>query len=390
MRTAGDRRLRVLTMSDSVGTHGGAEALSREIAQRLDPDRFESTFCATRFDRSPAAETVLDSLRETGTHFIGLERRGRLDLGAWRGLVGEMRARGIDILHSHKIGSNFWAAMIAPRVPVSVFVAHEHTWSFEGQALRRIIDRHLIARRADAFVAVSETDRRKMIEIERIPPQVVRFIANGIPEPRVTAEPAAVRAELGIAPERPLVGMVATLRPQKAYDVLIRAAAELRRSIPEVAVVIVGGEESGVTNERDRLAALVAELGLERTVIFAGFRADAFDLVNALDVAALSSDFEGSPLSVMEYMEAGKPVVATRVGGVPDLVVDGETGLLVDPQNPHELAAAVGELVSDPDRAREMGRRGRERRRSMFSVEATTRAVEALYEELYAAKAAAR
>lgn len=370
-------------MSDSIGTHGGAEELARQIAQRLDRERFDSTFCATRFAPSPEAEPVLAELRDSETDFLGLSREGRFEIGAWRRLVAEMRRRKIEILHSHKIGSNFWAALIAPRVPVTVFVAHEHTWSFQGQPLRRVVDRELIARRADAFVAVSEADRRRMIEIERIPPGVVRFIPNGIPDPPPPARADELRAELGIAPERPLVGMVATLRPQKAYDVLIRAAAELRRAIPEVAVLIVGGEESGTTQERERLERLVAELGLEGTVLFAGFRPDVHEVVTLFDIGCLSSDFEGSPLTVLEYMEAGKPVVATRVGGVPDQVVEGETGLLVEPRNPAALAEALATLLCDPQRAAAMGAAGRRRRRERFSVEATTKAVEDLYVELH-------
>lgn len=373
-----------MTMSDGIGVYGGAEALAREIAQRLDPERFESTFCATRWDTSPGAERVLAELGEKNISFIGMNRTGRVDVGAWRGLIRQMREREIDILHTHKVGSNFWGALIAPRVPVDVFVAHEHTWSFEGNLKRRLIDRFVIARQADAFVAVSRADRRRMIEIEKVPPTIARFIPNGIPDPGKAASGRDVRAELGIDPERPLVGMVATLRPQKAYDVLIRAAAELRREIPDVAILIVGGEEDAGTREKERLQGLIDDLGLTGTVTLLGFRPDVFDIVSALDVACLSSDFEGSPLSVMEYMEAARPVVATRVGGVPDLIVEGETGLLVEPQDPPGLAAALAALLRDPERARAMGLAGRARRRSEFSIEATTQAVENLYLELYA------
>jgi glycosyltransferase involved in cell wall biosynthesis len=118
--------------------------------------------------------------------------------------------------------------------------------------------------------------------------------------------------------------------------------------------------------------------------MFLGTRHDAFDLIHVFDVAVLSSDYEGSPLVVMEYMDAGKAVVATRVGGIPDLVVDGETGVLVEPQNPDSLAEAIGGLLRDPARTRAMGEAGRERRLREFSIEATTRKVEELYEELYA------
>lgn len=373
-----------MTMSDGIGVYGGAEALAREIAQRLDPERFESTFVATRWDTSPGAERVLDELRSNDVAFIGMHRQARVEVGAWRGLIRQMREREIDILHTHKVGSNFWGSLIAPRVPVDVFVAHEHTWSFEGNLKRRLIDRFLIARQADAFVAVSRADQRRMVEIEKVPSSVARFIPNGIPDPGKVASDRDVRAELGIDADAPLVGMVATLRPQKAYDVLIRAAAELRREVPGTRVLIVGGEENSETQEKQRLQGLIDELGLADTVTLLGFRADVFDIVSALDVACLSSDFEGSPLSVMEYMEAARPVVATAVGGVPDLVVEGETGLLVQPQDPHGLAAGIAELLRDPERAAAMGRAGRERRRSDFSIEATTRAVEDLYLELYA------
>ena len=373
-------------MSDRIGGHGGAEAFAREVAQRLDRDRFESTFCVTSHRPSPDDAWVIDELAATDTEFLGIERTGKLDLGSWRGLIGEMRRRKIDILHSHKIGSNFWGAMIAPRVPVPVFVAHEHSWSFEGQPRRKAIDRFLIGRRADAFVAVSEADRRRMIEIEKISPETVRFIQNGIPDPQPARPAEEVRAELGFAPDRPLAVAVGTLRPEKAYESVIEAADILRREIPDVGVLIVGGEESDTTTGRAPLDQQIRDLGLEDTVYLLGFRDDVFDIVSAVDVALLNSDREGSPLSVMEYMEAAKPVVATRVGGVPDIVVDGETGILIDPRSPDQLARALAEVLGDPERGRAMGEAGRRRRRELYSIDATTRAIEDLYLELAGAK----
>jgi glycosyltransferase involved in cell wall biosynthesis len=297
-----------------------------------------------------------------------------------------MRRRKIDVLHSHKIGSNFWGAMIAPRVPIPIFVAHEHSWSFEGQPRRKAIDRFLIGRRADAFVAVSEADRRRMIEIEKISPETVRFIQNGIPDPQPARPATEVRAELGFAPDRPLAVAVGTLRPEKAYESVIEAADILRREIPDVGVLIVGGEESDTTTGRAPLEQQIREAGLQDTVYLLGFRDDVFDIVSAVDVALLNSDREGSPLSVMEYMEAAKPVVATRVGGVPDIVVDGETGVLIDPRSPDQLARALADVLGNPERAQAMGEAGRRRRRELYSIDATTRVIEELYLELASAK----
>jgi glycosyltransferase involved in cell wall biosynthesis len=380
------RRLRVLTMVDGPGTAGGGEGIARQIALHLDPDRFEVVFCVTGWSPEIAREANLAELREAGIAFAAVERSGRFDLWPWRDIVARARASGIDVLHTHKIGSNLWGALLGPLIGDPVFVAHEHTWSYEGNPTRVLVDRELIARRADAFVAVSREDQRRMTEIERIPAAKTRFIPNGIPPfpgPTPGRDP---RAELGIGPTTPLVGVVATLRPQKALDVMIRAVPELRRLVPGATVLLIGGGDSEGSTEAGRLRAIAAEVGAEDGVRFLGPRDDVPDLVAQLDLGALSSDFEGSPLAVMEYMEAGKAVVATRVGGVGDLVVDGETGLLVPPQDPPALAAALAELLLDPERRARMGAAGRERRRRLFSIEATARQVGYLYEELLEAR----
>lgn len=393
MTRPADRKLRVLTLVDGIGTYGGAESLARQIAMSLDPQRFESVYCVSRWEPRPEYQVGVDELREAGTGFIGLERGSKLDLGPWRQLIARMRREGFDVLHSHKTGSNIWGALLKPLASVPVFVAHEHTWSFEGQPLRRFLDRELIARRADAFVAVSEADRRRMHEIERIPLEKLRFIPNGIPTPEPPRPGADVRAELGIGPEQPVIGTVATLRPQKALDVLVRAAVPLAADHPDLRVLIAGGQAGGregaADPEREALERLAGELGVAEQVVMLGHRADVPDVLAALDVAVLSSDFEGSPLSVMEYMEAGKPVVATSVGGVPDLVEEGVTGFLVEPQDAEALAAAVAKLIERPERMAEMGAAGRRRRRAEFSLEGTTRKIESLYEELHALKAGA-
>jgi glycosyltransferase involved in cell wall biosynthesis len=376
-------------MVDAIGTAGGGEAIARQIATHLDRGRFEVSFCATRWEPDAEAEPALAELREAGIEFHGLQRGSRFDLRPWRRLVAAARRGGIDILHTHKIGSNVWGALLSPLIGNSVFVAHEHTWSYEGDPQRVLLDRELIARRADAFVAVSREDQRRMVEVERVPPAKTRFIANGIPPFPPPDARRDVRAELGIGPEQPVVGVVATLRPQKALDVLIEAVPLLRAELPGAVVLIVGGGDVEGGPEEERLHGLARELDLGPALRFLGERHDVPDLVASFDVAALSSDFEGSPLSVMEYMEAGKPVVATRVGGLPDLVEDGVSGLLVEPRDPPALAAALAEVLGDPERAARMGEAGRRRRREEFSIEATARHIGDLYEELHGRKAAA-
>jgi glycosyltransferase involved in cell wall biosynthesis len=377
------RRLRVVTLVDHLGTSGGGERLAMEISKRLDRERFEPIHCASRYDpelAGPATRAAAAELEEAGVRLVGLGRTSARSLREWRPLVSLLRRERVEVLHSHKFGSNVWAAVLGRIARVPCVVAHEHTWSYEGQPLRRFLDRELIARGTDAFVAVSSDDRRKMIEVERIDPDDVTFVANGIdaiPE----GDGARVREELGIAPDAPVVVAVAVLRPQKALDVLIRAAAELRRELPDLRVLIAGSGD-----QRDELDRLAGELGAGDAVTLLGIRSDVPDLLAAADVAALSSDYEGSPLAVMEYMDAALPVVATRVGGVPDLIEDGVNGLLVPPRDPSALAAALGRVLRDRAAAAEMGRRGRERRRTEFTIDNTVRTLERMYTEILAGK----
>ena len=376
-----NRRLRVVTMVDHLGTSGGGERLAMEISKRLDRERFEPIHCATRYEADlagPATHAATAELEEAGVRLIGLGRTSPLALHQWRPLLSLLRRERVDVLHSHKFGSNVWAPILGKLARVPAVIAHEHTWSYEGQPLRRFLDRELIARGTDAFVAVSSDDRRKMIEVEKIDPGDVTFVANGIDE-LPAGDGRRMREELGVPADAPLIGAVAVLRPQKALDVLIRAVASLLPEFPELRVAIAGGGP-----DHERLEGLIAELGAERAIMLLGIRSDVPDLLAALDIAVLSSDYEGSPLAAMEYMEAGLPVVATRVGGMPDLIEEGVNGLLVERQDPDALAAAIARLLRDRDAARVMGLRGRERRRSEFTIDGTVRTLERMYEDLVA------
>lgn len=368
------RKLRVVTLVDRPTVTGGAERLAVQVAARLDRDRFESILCASRRTDEPLLDR---ELAEAGVEVLALGRRSKLDLRAWRPLV--RRLDEVDVVHAHMFGSNVWGTVLGRLKRVPVVVAHEHTWSFEGQPLRRLLDRELVGRFADAFIAVAEEDRRKMIEVEGVDPDTIRLIPNGIPDPE-PGDGTAVRRELGIAQDAPVIGVVCELRAQKALEVLFAAAAELQQELPELRVLVAGDgpERAGLEREARRL-------DLDGTVQLLGIRRDVPSLLDALDVAVLSSDYEGSPLSVMEYMAAGKPVVSTRVGGVPELVEDGVHGLLVEPRDPDALAAAIGRLLRDPSEARRLGKQGRERQQHELSLDAMVRRIENLYEELWLA-----
>jgi glycosyltransferase involved in cell wall biosynthesis len=376
------RRLKVLTLTDQlVYLGGGAERVAMEIATRLDQERFESLFCASRYWEGARTDYVQDAERRmdaAGVRYFGLGRRTSTDLHHWFGLRGILRRERVDVLHSHMFGSNAWGTVIGRLARVPVIVAHEHTWSYVGRPLRRLVDREVIGRGSTAFIAVSRDDQRKMIEIEGVDPEKILHVPNGTSAPPPPSG-ADVRAELGIPPGVPVIGTVSVLRPQKALDVFIRACAELLRENPDLRVLLAGDGPL-----RDELTEMVAGLGVQDRLLMLGYRSDAPDVLAALDVAISSSAFEGSPLAVMEYMESARPIVATRVGGVPDLIEDGVHGLLVEPGDAEALAAATRRMLADPEAARRMGEAARERRRREFTVEVMVRRFEALYERLAA------
>ena len=161
------RKLRVLTLVDKPTVTGGAERLAAVVAMKLDPARFESVLCASRRTDEPLLDRELE---EAGIGVLALDRRSKLDLWAWRPLVSQLR-NGVDIVHAHMFGSNVWGTVLGRLSGVPVVVAHEHTWSFQGRPLRRFLDRELVGRLADVFVAVSGEDRRKMIEVEGVDPK---------------------------------------------------------------------------------------------------------------------------------------------------------------------------------------------------------------------------
>lgn len=368
------RRVKVLLLIDSFSDFGGAERLVGHIARGLDRERFEPVVCATRTADRQAAETA----RAAGVRVVVLGRKRTLSVHAWLRLWRELR-QDVDVLHAHKFGSNAWGSVLGRAARVPVVIAHEHTWSFEGAPVRKLLDRCVIAPLVDAFVAVSHEDARRMAEIEKIPPSLIAVVPNGIPAP-VAPSGHDIRAELGVSTDAPLIGSICVLRPQKAVQTFLESVAILRRTSPVRALVVGDGPERG------RLEALAARLGIAEATIFTGRRDDIPDVLAALDVVVSSSVFEGSPLALIEAMAAGKAIVATRVGGVPDLIEDGRHGRLVEPNDPAGLAAAIEPLLADAALRRELGERAARRQQAEFTLETTIERLQELYETLLAGK----
>jgi glycosyltransferase involved in cell wall biosynthesis len=363
--------MRVLMMVDAIGEDaGGGERMASGLAQAVAEAGEEVTLCVTRgVSASDAAP-----LRESGVRVLGLERRSALHVTAWRPLLRLMADEPFDVLHAHKFGSNVWGVPFGRLRRVPVVIAHEQTWSYRGNPARRAID-WVIGRACSAFVAVSSLDRRRMIELERIPAEKVVMIPNAH-VPRPEAPGPGLREELGLGPEVPIVGTAAVMRPQKALEVLVEAFARVASSHPATQLVLGGDGE-----RRPALESLAADRGLSERVRFLGMREDVPRLLQGFDIAAMSSDFEGTPLFALECMASGTPLVATEVGGLPDLVTDGESALLVPPRDSEALAGALDSLLTDPALRERIGRSALERSRE-FSLPRTAERFIDLYRGL--------
>jgi glycosyltransferase involved in cell wall biosynthesis len=366
-------RTRILFMIDYATSAGGAERLAVGLATHLPQDRFEPWMCVTR----SADPVATQALAAAGVRHMTLGRRAKWDVHRLRMLVRLMNTQRFDVLHTHKFGSNLWGSVIGSACRIPAIVAHEHSWSYQGNAPRAWIDGKVIGRLATRFVAVSSADAQRMVSLEKVSPEKVVVIPNGY-VPSSAHSDHDVRAELGLAASAPVIAVAAVLRPEKRIDLLLDAHARVRAAVPNAQLVIAGNGGC-----RRGLEQRARSLGLAGAVHFLGARADVDNVLRAADVGALSSDREGSPLLVFECMANGTPLVATAVGGVPDVVEHGRTGLLVPRRDPDALANGLISLLTDPGRRAAMAAAGREAL-SRYTIDATAARFAALYDTLAA------
>jgi sugar transferase (PEP-CTERM/EpsH1 system associated) len=299
---------------------------------------------------------------------IRLETFGRLS-SLWR----ELRP---EVVHTHQVGALFYAGPAARRTGVPLVVHTEHGRFYDQRRRTRWIGR-LAGRHAARFFCVTADIAAAAQAHHIVPRRKIQVVPNGIDTDRFRdrGEGSLVRASLGIPPEAPLIGTIGRLCQDKRQDLLIRAFQRARLADPHL-LIVGDGPWMG------RLRELVADLGLGDRVHFAGYQPQPERYLQAMDVFALSSQTEGMPLTVLEAWAAGVPVVATRVGGLPELVDDGRTGLLVACDEEEALARALGDLAADPACARRLGAAGRDRVEARFSLRRMADAYHRHYLEL--------
>jgi glycosyltransferase involved in cell wall biosynthesis len=232
----------------------------------------------------------------------------------------------------------------------------------------------LVRPRVTAVVGVAQSQKEHLVR-DGYRPEAIRVIASGVADDPPVRAREALRAELDIPPDAFLAVLVTALRPEKQASVFVEQVTAAHATEPSVRGLVVGDgpDTASVARAVERSGGVVRMLG---------FRADAVDVMHAADVVCLTSAVEALPMSVLEAMSVARPVIATRVGGLSEVVAEGETGLLISPDQPSEMAAELVGLARDASRVDELGQAGRERQQRLFSVEAMTRGYAELLTDL--------
>lgn len=360
--------------------HGDTSGFFPQLARWHDRERYRMYFATL----NPIWPDLRDYLESQGVEWFSCGAGNRTEYPlAMIKLARYLQRNRIDIFHTHLFEPSvigLQAAMLA-RVPHRVMTRHYSDYHTRIDKRWHVRLDQMCTRLSHRVIAVSQHTADHMIEVEGAPPEKIRTILNGIDfaRVRVSGEGAAerVRREVG-AEDAYLLLIAARLHPEKGYEHLFDALPEIGRRAGRRVLLLVAGR--GTYEEEYR--ARVRELGCDGMVRFLGFRQDAPDLMAAADLFVLPSVAEAFGLVLAEALYLGTPVVATRVGGIPEIVDDGVDGVLVPPGDSRALADAVIALLNDPERRRAMAGAGREKVIGRFQFAEMVRAYERVYEEL--------
>lgn len=354
--------MRVVYVTETLGK-GGAESQLSHLATRLRDYGHASSVISLS-----AAGWWASRLNEWGVPIATLSFKSGLwakNVRPFCRLVSVIREQRPDAVVSFLYPCSIWASLAGHLAGVPLVVASRRDCGFQREeaSLPNWLERLSYAA-TTLFVANSHAVAESLERSEEIRADRIEVIYNGVDLPEISLQQnQALRKRLGLSDLRPVIGMMANFWPHKNHLMLVRAAKLIIKKVPEAGFVLVGRDDE----YQKQVRAQIADMRLESNFLLLGQLDGAHDLVPALDICVLCSRSEGFSNTILEYMAYGKPVIATRVGGNPEAVVDGETGLLVEPEDAEGLAAAVLTLIRDPVERIQMGLRGRIRAEAEFN-----------------------
>jgi glycosyltransferase involved in cell wall biosynthesis len=358
----------------------GAEVLAADLARRLgSPEGLRFVFICLD-ELGPMAE----QLRAEGYPVVSLDRRPGIDRGAARRMAATLAEHAVDLVHAHQYGPFFYSALargwMGSRPPI-LFTEHGRHFPDERK-LKHLLVNAVLLKRGDRVTAVGEHVKALLSRNEGIPARRVEVVLNGIDAGAFTPAPGAreaARRALGLRDEQPAFLQVARFHSVKDHETSVRAFAHAAAALPGAVLLL-----AGAGGEQARIEGWVRELGLGDAVRFLGVREDVPSLLAAADVFVLSSLSEGISVTLLEAMAASLPIVATGVGGNPEVVLHGETGLLSPRRDARAMGLNLAALATDARRRAQMGAAGRRRVETVFTQERMHRRYAALYGEMLA------
>ncbi len=355
-----------------------------KLIRHMDPRQYENTIVVLNEIRES------ECLRLDGLNIIEMDHPGGNSIRLPLRLSKVFRSNQFDIIHTHSWGT-LVEGILGAKIAGSPGIVHGEHGTFPDAFLHRKVQR-LFWGMSDRVLSVSGELRDRLSRTTGFPARKIKVILNGVDEQQFYPSEQLrqdFRKLFHFSESDFIIGMVGRLTRVKNQLMMLRAAAELIRQEEPVQVVIVGGFAVGDDVEKE-LRSFVRDAGIERFVHFLGFRDDINRFYNGFDVFALTSLSEGCSNVIQEAMICGKPVVATRVGGNPELVKDGETGFLVDLDDYQSLARRLRELKNDRPLLHRLGQQARQHARRKFSLSIMVQTYESLYRELYRQKTARR
>lgn len=360
---------------------GGAECLQMQILEKLDRKRFTPMVCCLK-EPGPLGDRMVDKIpvfSELLSH--------KYDLRVIHRLTQLLKQQKVDALVTVGAGDKmFWGRLAArrARVPVVVSAIHSTGWPDTIGRLNR-----MLTSITDAFIAVAPSHGEYLVQQEGFPRSKVEVIPNGVDTDRFAFSSDArmeIRREFDIPMNAPCVGIVAALRPEKQHQIFLKVASELLIQMPTTHFLIVGEGP-----QRPDIEHWIASQNLTERVHLTGARHDIPACLSALDLFLLTSKMEANPVSILEAMSIGVPIVSTRVGSIEESVENGVTGLLVNTEaGAQGLAQACQQILSRPQAGLLMGKAGRDWVRQNASVESMVRGYESLITRIYASKTGER
>lgn len=352
----------------------GAEAHILTLSRALKTEGFECRLLVLT-DPARPPHTLFEAAEAQSIPYVSVPFNNDLDLSALPKLVDQIVLGEAQLVHTHMIHGDLYGTLAARWAKRTVVQSRHNHDQFRRQLPVKLLTQFCAAP-AKTVIAISQSLADFTRDVEGIPGEKIVCIHYGLDPETVTsvAQPGHVRAELNLADDVPLVAAVGRLTEQKGWRYLIEAFKQIQAKVPKAHLVFAG--DGPARAELETQAA-----GLGQAAHFLGWRTDAYNLMADCDVLAVPSLWEGFGLVTLEAMALGKPIVASQVSALPEIVMDGQTGLLVPPAKAEPLAAALTRLLSNPNQAREMGQRGRARLEKEFTVQRMARRHVQVYTE---------